>query len=88
MGNGRAPRCYLHLSSYRWAVGYHHETCPSLYQLQILFHCQLVFKHIRGCGDSVSANGKDMGSADVAQIQGCYFRHVLDGRLVRDTFFK
>lgn len=35
----------------------------------------------------ICANGKNMGSADDAQIQGCYLRHVLDGRLVRDTFF-
>lgn len=83
MGNSYTPRCHLQLPPHKWLLGSSQETCTSWCQLQGFLPRQLGFEYTRGCDDSVSANGKGMGLARIAQIQGCYFWHVLDGRFVR-----
>ena len=88
MGNSYTPRCHFQLPPGNWRLGYSLETCPSLYRLQGLLPRQLVFEYTRGCGDSVSTNGKGMGLAHIAQIQDRYFWHVLDGGFVRVALSK
>ena len=61
----------------------HDEPGRILYQLQRFLHWQFIFEYTTGRGDSVPADEKGMGAADVAQIQGCCLGHVLDGRMVR-----
>lgn len=85
LGSGRARRYHLQLLPCQRLLGSHDETCTFLHQLQSLLHCQLGYEHLRRCDDSVPANGKDMEPAHVAQVQGCGFGHVPDGRVVCDS---
>lgn len=84
MGNSGAPRQHIQLPSSR-CILYHDQNYRRLYQLQRIFHWQLITEYTGGRSDFVPAGGKGMGAADVAQIQGCCLGHVFDGRLVRDT---